>query len=148
MRFSDAQHNLAELVFNDAIEVDPASICPAELLEKMQSWRDRPDHHQPGAELLQAEHCTLFSISYEGKTADYWPNESANQIGETLIRDFLYRDGICALSDELVRLFHIKYRMMAIDGDEYMLVCPYLTESQNISGIVVVCLTKMLRRPI
>jgi len=29
--------------------------------------------------------------------------------------------------------------------DEYVLVCPYLTEAGNISGIVVVCVTKMMR---
>jgi hypothetical protein len=39
----------------------------------------------------------------------------------------------------------MKYNVMAVSGDEFVLVCPYLTEAGNISGIVVVCVTKMLR---
>jgi hypothetical protein len=34
---------------------------------------------------------------------------------------------------------------MALTGDEYLLICPYLTEAGNISGIVVVTVTKMIR---
>ncbi len=88
----------------------------------------------------------LFSITYEGKSRDYWPNESENDISEILIREFLYHDGICSLSDERIRLFHARYSIMALTGDEYLLVCPYLTEAGNISGIVVVTVTKIIRR--
>jgi len=40
----------------------------------------------------------------------------------------------------------MKFRFMAMDGDEYLLVCPYLTDAGNISGILVVCVTKMIQR--
>jgi hypothetical protein len=39
----------------------------------------------------------------------------------------------------------MKYNIMALSGDEYVLVCPYLTEAGNISGILVVCVTKIMR---
>jgi len=67
-------------------------------------------------------------------------------MNEILIREFLYRDGICSLTDERVWLYHMKFRLMAMDGDEYLLVCPYLTDAGNISGILVVCVTKMIQR--
>lgn len=84
-------------------------------------------------------------VGLDFDTRDYWPNESENDISETLIREFLYHDGICTLSDERVRLFHASYTIMALNGDEYLLVCPYLTATGNVSGIVVVTVTKMIR---
>jgi len=33
---------------------------------------------------------------------------------------------------------------MALTGDEYLLVCPYMTAAGNVSGIVVVTVTKMI----
>jgi hypothetical protein len=35
---------------------------------------------------------------------------------------------------------------MAMEGDEHVLICPYLTAAGNISGIVVVCATKMIHK--
>lgn len=145
MDFSDDRHNLAELAFQGATEVNPERTCKTDVIDAMVAWRRRPNHQASGAELLRIEDCAAFSISYEGEAGEYWPNESENDTGETLVREFLYSDGICALSDERVRLFRVKYRIMAMDGDEYLLVCPYLTEAGNISGIVVVCVTKMLQ---
>ena len=87
----------------------------------------------------------LFSITYEGEAGEYWPDESMTDITETLVREFLYRDGICSLTDERVRLIRMKYNVMASEGDEYVLVCPYVTAAGNISGIVVVCVNMMLR---
>jgi hypothetical protein len=99
----------------------------------------------PGSDLLRLDDCALFSIDYKGKCRDYWPNETENDISETLIREFLYHEGIGTLSDERARLFHVRYTIMALQGDEYLLVCPYLTATGNISGIVVVTVTKLLR---
>ena len=145
MDFSDDKHNLAELAFHGATEVDPDKACRPEVIDAITNWRHRPDHQVSGADLLCIEDCALFSISYEGESGEYWPNESENDISETLTREFLYRDGICALTDERVRLFRMKYRVIAMEGDEYVLVCPYLTDAGNISGIVVVCVTKMIQ---
>lgn len=38
----------------------------------------------------------------------------------------------------------MKYRIMVMDGDEYLVIRPYLTEWGNILGIVVICVTNML----
>ena len=146
MDFSDNVHNLAEMVFQGATEVEPEKTCKPEVLETMASWHRRADHQASGGELLHIDNCSAFSISYEGESADYWPTESENDVNEILIREFLYNDGICSLTDERVRLFHMRFRILALDGDEYLLVCPYLTDAGNISGIVVVCVTKMIKR--
>jgi hypothetical protein len=146
MDFSDNVHNVAELAFHGATEVDPEKTCRPEVLESMASWHRRADHQVSGVDLFHIDHCTAFSISYDGESGNYWPNETKNYMNEMLIREFLYRDGICSLTDERVRLFHMKFRLMAMDGDEYLLVCPYLTDAGNISGILVVCVTKMIQR--
>ena len=144
MDFSDNKHNLAELAFHGATEVDPEQTCTKNVIQALATWSHRPNRQLSGSDLLRLDDCTVFSIDYEGKAEDYWPNESENDISETLIREFLYREGICTLSDEQVRLFHARYTIMALTGDEYLLVCPYLTAAGNISGIVVVTVTKMI----
>ncbi len=145
MDFSDHKHELAELAFQGAEEMDLEQHCSPMMLDVLATWRDRGDHNTSGAECFRIPNCPIFSITYEGKTEEYWPNESENDIVETLVREFLYRDGICSLTEERVHLIHMKYNIMALEGDEFVLVCPYLTEAGNISGIVVVCVTKMLR---
>ena len=144
MEFSDQTHNLAELAFHGATELAPEQICTKEVIQALATWSHRPNHQVSGSDLLRLNDCAVFSIDYEGKARDYWPNESENDISETLIREFLYHEGICTLSDERVRLFHVRYTIMALTGDEYLLVCPYLTAAGNISGIVVVTVTKMI----
>ncbi len=144
MDFSDNKHSLAELAFHGATEVDPEQICTKDVIQALATWSRRPNHHLSGSGLLRLDNCAFFSINYEGKSRDYWPNESKNDISEILIREFLYHEGICTLSDERVRLFHVRYTIMALTGDEYLLVCPYLTAAGNISGIVVVTVTKMI----
>ncbi len=145
MDFSDNKHSLAELVFQGAIEVDCEKTFTKDVIQALATWSHRRNRQLSGSDLLRLDGCTLFSINYEGKARDYWPNEPENDISETLIREFLYRDGICSLSDERIRLFCARYKIMALTGDEYLLVCPYLTEAANISGIVVVTVTKMIR---
>ena len=144
MDFSDNKHNLAELAFNGATELAPEQVCTKNIIQALATWSHRSNHQVSGSDLLRLDDCAVFSINYEGKARDYWPNESENDISETLIREFLYDQGICTLSDERVRLFHVRYTIMALTGDEYLLVCPYLTVAGNISGIVVVTVTKMI----
>lgn len=146
MDFSDAQHNIAELVFQGADEIDPETNCREEVIEALKVWKERADHTQSGAEFLHVDDCPCFSISYEGDASDYWPDAANNDMSETFVREFLYHDGICTITDERIRLLRVKYSMMALTGDEYVLVCPYLTEAENISGIVVVCVTKKVRK--
>ena len=145
MDFSDNKHDLAELAFNGATEVAPEQICTKDVIQALATWSHRRNHQLPGSDLLRLDDCALFSINYKGKCRDYWPDESENDISETLIREFLYHEGICTLSDERARLFHVRYTIMALQGDEYLLVCPYLTATGKISGIVVVTVTKMIR---
>ncbi len=144
MDFSDNKHNVAALAFHGATEVDIQQTCTKDVIQALATWSHRPNHQSSGSDLLRLDGCALFSINYEGKARDYWPNESENDISETLIREFVYHEGICTLSDERVRFFHARYTIMALTGDEYLLVCPYLTAARNISGIVVVSVTKMI----
>ena len=104
MDFSDDQHSLAELVFQGATEIESMQQVGQETNNALTAWRHRSDLLSSGAELLQMPDCAAFSITYEGEASDYWPSESANEMAEVLIREFLYRDGICSLGDSHVRL--------------------------------------------
>ena len=106
MDFFDKKHSLAELAFHGATELAPEQICTKDVIQALATWSHRPNHQLSGSDLLRLDDCAIFSINYEGKARDYWPNESENDISETVIREFLYDDGICTLSDERVRLFH------------------------------------------
>jgi hypothetical protein len=143
MDFSDDKHDLAELAFHGATELDPKQACTNDVIQALAAWHDRPNHQSSGSDLFRMEGCTLFSIDHKGVAGDYWPNEPDNDTSETLIREYLYHDGICTIADERVRLFHVRYTIMALTGDEYLLVCPYLTAAGNVSGIVVVTVTKI-----
>lgn len=143
--FSDHKHELAELAFQGAEEMDLEQSCTPDMVEAMATWQARADQHSSGAELFRWKHCPVFSITYEGNAGEYWPSEKDTDIVETLVREFLYHDGICSLSDDHVHLIHMKYNIIALAGDEYVMVCPYLTEAGNISGIVVICVTKLMR---
>ena len=90
MDFSDNKHTVAELAFHGATEVDIQQTCTTDISEALATWSHRPNHQSSGLDLLRLDGCALFSITYEGKSRDYWPNESENDISEILIREFLY----------------------------------------------------------
>jgi hypothetical protein len=145
MDFHDDQHSLAELVFQGASEFEPSPELKAEVRKVVGAWHQRSDQHSPCADMFHVPECSVFSITYQGEAGDHWPSESDTALTETLVREFLYSSGICSLTDVREQLICMKYQIMALEGDEHVMVCPYLTEAGNISGIVVVCLTKMIR---
>ena len=145
MNFSDKQHEPAGFIFHGATELDPEDACTVEVLDALTAWSQRSNHVAPCVDLLQLDGCPHFLISHDGQAGDYWPSQSENDISETLIREFLYHDGICRLVDDRAHLFHVKYRMLSMTEADCLLVCPYLTASGNISGIVVVLVTKKIR---
>ena len=139
--FFDNKHGLAELACHGATELDPEQVCTNVVIQALAAWHDRPNHQLSGSDLLRIGGCTQFSINHNGIARGYWPNESENDTSETLNREFLYHNGTGTIADERVRLFHARYTIMALTGDEYLLVCPYLTATGNVSEIVVVTVT-------
>jgi hypothetical protein len=142
MNFSGNDHTLAGFVCQSTEEIDPNQACTQDLVDALAIWRRRPNHELPGLELLQLDDCPHFLISCDGEATDYWPNESQNDISETLSRESLYHDGICTLTNDRARLFNMKYKLLSIIGTDCLLVCPYLTHAGSISGILVVLVTK------
>ena len=148
MNFSDEQHDPTGFIFHGATEMDPEHACTADVIDALAAWDRRANHESPGLDLLQLDGCPYFLISHDGQAAEYWPSPSENNISETLIREFLYHDGICQLSEDRAHLFHVKYRILSMFSADCLLVCPYLTASGNISGIVVVLITKKIRESV
>ena len=147
MNFSEENHNLAEFVFQAIEEIDPDQACTQDMVDALAAWSRRPNHELPGLDLLQLDGCPHFLISYDGTATNYWPNESENDISEILVRESLYHEGLCKLTNDRPHLFHLKYKLHSIIGADCLLICPYLTATGNISGIVVVLVTKKIRNP-
>ena len=147
MDFSDPNHTLSALIFQGAEEQEPAALCDEEIMAALARWQSRDQPVLPDAEHFQLEQTRCFTISYDGKAGHYWPNEDANLLGESLVRDFLFHDGICTLDVLQPRLFVAKYKVEAILDTEYLLVCPYPTDDGNIAGVVVVCVNRHLKAP-
>ncbi len=142
MNSSNNDHALAGFVCQSTEEIDPYQACTKDLVNALAAWSRRSNHELPGLELLQLDDCPHFLMSHDGKATDYWPNESQNDISETLIRESLYHDGICTLTNDRARLFNLKYKLLSIIGTDSLLVCPYLTHAGSISGILVVLVTQ------
>lgn len=145
MDFSDSDFSLADLVFQGATERDPAAVCNDQVLETLRAWQQRPVATDPVASTFRLEQTRSFVMSYQGEAGEYWPDKEGNWIGECLVREFLFRDGICQLESLEPRLYVVKYKLEALIDTEYLLVCPYPTESGNISGMVAVCVNQHLR---
>ena len=145
MNFSDASHSPDGIIFHGATELEPEQAFTADVIDALAAWDQRSNHESPGLDLLQLDGCPRFLISHDCQAKDYWPSRSENDISETLIREFLYDEGICQLSDDRAHLFHVKYRMMSMVDADCLLVCPYLSASGKVSGIVVVLVTKKIR---
>ncbi len=144
MDFRDPSHSADDIVFQGAHEYEPSALCGEEVLSVLARWqaRDVPTSHD--ATMFQRDDVVYFTISYDGSAGNYWPNEDQNRLAEGLLRDHLFRDGICSLKNLEPRLIVANYKMQALADTEYMLVCPYPTESGNIAGLVVVCVNHHL----
>ena len=145
MDFRDPSHTADELVFQGADEYEPAALCDDDVLRALGDWQSRRVLTETSPEVFHLENTRSFTVSYKGQADDYWPDEAVNRLGEGLVRDFLFKDGICALDDLKPRLYVAKYKVQALSDTEYLLVCPYPTEAGNIAGMVVVCVNQHLR---
>jgi hypothetical protein len=142
IRFNDSEHSVAGLAFYTADERDPATACDAPVQEAIGIWHGRPNRHEPALDCFRLHDSHCFRMNWRGEASDYWPDREANFTSEALVREFLFRGGICTVADEAVRLYAVLYGMMGMDSTENLLVCPYPTASGNIGGIVIVGVDK------
>lgn len=143
--FSDTEHTLGEIIYNGAPSHPVDSYCNETVLDAIATWQARPSPFDPRPDILNLPKTRGFVISYTGETSDYWPNLEDNQLGETLIREFLFHDGICRLDALTPKFYAVNYKVVAMDGTEYLLVLPFPTASDNIAGVVVICVNRNLR---
>lgn len=144
--FSDPEHSLLEIVFQGVHEEPIAALCDDTVVAALHDWEQRADKSDPMGDHFQFDNTRSFTISYQGRTGNYWPDEHANALGETMIRENLFSDGICTLKDLTPTLYVVKYKVQAIFDTEYLLVCPYPTHADNIAGLLVVCVNRLLKK--
>jgi len=145
MKFTDTKRDSVPISVQNVEELQYEDWSSTELLNCIEIWSGREDKNTPGSEFFELENTRSFVISYDGKASHYWPGEDENFTEESLIREFLFHEGICQVTSLELRLFRVNYSIVNISDDEYLLVCPFNTESGNIAGIVVVCLTKLIK---
>ena len=143
--FSDRQQVELEPVFQGAHEEAIDALGNDSVLTALARWRERSPQSDSGVDRLRLEQTRSFTISYDGESGSYWPDKSSNLVGETLVRKFLFRQGICQLDGLAPRLYVAKYKVEVMNATEYLLVCPYPTEAGNIAGLAVVCINQHLR---
>ena len=136
--FSDAEHSVADMVFQSAEFKPLDSLQNAELVRAVKMWECRDDITDPAADLLHLEGTNSFCISYEGISDRHWPSKEATFLSEATVRAALFHEGICNLTDFEPMLVCSRYKLMAVTGSEQLVICPYCTEGGHIAGIVVV----------
>lgn len=144
MDFTDTEHSIAALVFQGVDQHDPTACCDTEILTALNAWSTRGERLGPAVDVFQRPATQYFAISYDGQSSGYWPDEAQNWLSETLVREFLFRDGICILETFEPRFYDVRYKLEALEGNEYLLVCPFATASGDVGGIVVVCVNHHL----
>ncbi|MEM9305637.1 MAG: hypothetical protein AAGE01_26240, partial [Pseudomonadota bacterium] len=135
-----SDNSLGEMTFHGARELSLDGLLSDAAAQCLARWRHREDATDSAAELFDLDKAPSFVISYDGKSGHYRPDQPMNAVPETIIREFLYGDGICSLTDMEVRAFAADYSVITEDAIEYLLVCPFPTEAGNVGGLVVVCL--------
>lgn len=143
--FTNQDKSLPELVIQGISEPNVYECCNEEMLAMVESWRSRESKYSASAELFNRDDTQVFAISYRGEADSYWPTSEANMFAEALIRDVVYKDGICTLEGFEPRMFKIKFHVVVMQETEYLLVLPYSTESGNIGGLTVVCVNNYLK---
>ncbi|MES0863727.1 hypothetical protein ABLN87_15365 [Ruegeria sp. SCPT10] len=143
--FADGDNIADLLVFQGAQEMGALASLDSEMVNALEKWKHRPQRSDTGLEHLKINDVLCFAIDYQGNSSGHWPSKDATVLPETLIRTFLFHNGICDLSDPSAMLyFQASYKILALDGVEHLLVCAYPTPSGNIGGLVVICVNNRL----
>ncbi len=142
--FADKEHDISSLIFQGSTLLPIEEVCNSTMIERYQQWLKRSDRTKPDNHFFELENALTFTISYEGIAKHYYPDVKSNFIIESLVRQFLFHNGICTIDSFEPRLYLVKYNLIAFVEKEYLLICPYPTVNGNINGLVVVCVNKYL----
>lgn len=145
MKFTDPGHDVSDLINQGVTRRAPEDICDTAMLEALSAWSARPSPDDPAPQPFAIDRVQYFSIAYDGTADHYWPDARSNWIAEGLVRDFLFRDGICLIDDMAPRVYTVRYKVQALSDTEHLLACPYPTASGNIGGLVMVCINHHLK---
>lgn len=140
--FTDVEHSLSDLIFQGAEEFSAQAVCDTTIQSILTSWEKRQDPASPDMHLFELDSTRCFTIDYQGNAGNYWPDETSNFVGESIIRQSLFENGICNLQEMTPKLYVSRYKMIAMEDIEFLLVCPYPTAHGNIGGLIVVCVNK------
>lgn len=138
-QFADREHTITEAVFVGTTEFHADAAEWAAVAPLVSGWNSADPKPGVLAELFGAEDLQAFALDYQGQPVDYWPDERTNFLHESLLREFLFHDGVCQLNDFEPRLYRVTFKVLTEQDADFLLVLPYSTDSGNVAGICVVC---------
>lgn len=146
-QFGQHPDNAGAVVFQGYRELDMDGTLKPHVAEALAVWRRRADPTRPEIDWLCLDETMGFAISYDGKSSNHWPDAASNQLGKTLVRGFLFEDGICNVTEMTPRLFRVAYHVVALQDNEYLLVAPFPSETGAVGGLIVVCVNRVIDNP-
>lgn len=132
--------NISPLVsFRGAVSLKPHAVCDAEINCILEDWNARRSATHASLELFHGLGDACMLVDADSRPACYLPDAQSNTLSETLIREFLFPDGLRLLSPSPAFVLRVQYSLIALDGFWHLLVCPIPDPGTDIpAGAIVV----------
>lgn len=146
MRFMRDESGIPQLTIHRVASVPAGEILDAPLQAALAEWLERGRPTENIGALMQFPDCPVLVLDYRGRVQRRQPDEDATTVTESLVREFLFPDGVCELEQMTPVVYTAEYGIMGTDSTETLLICPFATEAGNIGGVLAMCLSRYLAR--
>ncbi|PWG63515.1 hypothetical protein DEM34_08090 [Spiribacter halobius] len=119
-------------------------VCDAAVRGALRRWQARSDPEDSGIDHLRLPDTYGFRLTADGSARDHWPTPDDALLSETLSRQTILRRGLASVIGTRPRLFGVRYSVIAVEGEEWLLLCPYAAAG-TVAGACVVCVDQHLR---
>ncbi|WP_434054412.1 MAG: hypothetical protein RDA78_05825 [Roseibium sp.] len=138
--------NISPLVsFRGAVSLKPQAVCDAETNCILEDWNARRSMTHASLELFHRLGDACMLVDADCRPAGYLPDAQSNTLSETLIREFLFPDGLRLLRPGPAFVLRAQYSLIALQGFWHLLVCPIPDPGTDIPvGAIVVHIDRHL----
>ena len=139
--------NISPLVaFRGAVSLKPQAVCDAETNFILEDWYACRSATHAALELFHRLGDACMLVDADCRPAGYLPDAQSNTLSETLIREFIFPDGLRLLSSGPAFVLRAQYSLIALEGLWHLLVCPIPDPGADIpAGAIVVHIDRHLK---
>lgn len=135
------------VVFGGAVRLPLEPTLDPVTTAALTRWLHRPDRRAPFPECFHAPDVSCILMDAQVRPAAYFPRASANVLVESIVRTFVFPHGVSSVASLDPFILRSIYKVIAVEGQQYLLVCPFLDiEGQRVGGLVLVDLDERLAR--